>query len=127
MLVQTLRLDSGQAESLTARVLPVPYFIFKGSLIAPRLRASNERPLSVRVPRAGGRSGYPSHPSEAARCASTGNSPGQFISTGEVSCYARPMTAMTSSTILRAGEARVGPDISTFMIDLHRIWKPCGT
>ena len=37
----------------------------------PRLRASNEHILIVRVPRAGGRPGCPSCPSEAARCAST--------------------------------------------------------
>ena len=43
---------------------------FKGSLVDPRLRASNEHILIVRVPRAGGRPGYPSNPSEAARCAS---------------------------------------------------------
>ena len=30
-------------------------------------------PFIVRVPRAGGRPGYPSHPSEAARCMSTGD------------------------------------------------------
>jgi hypothetical protein len=50
---------------------PIPHFVFKGSLVDPRLRASNEHILIVRVPRAGGRPGYPSHPSEAARCAST--------------------------------------------------------
>jgi len=48
------------------------HFIFKGSLIDPRLRASNEHILIVRVPRAGGRPDYPSHPSQAARCASKG-------------------------------------------------------
>jgi hypothetical protein len=32
---------------------------FKGSLVDPRLRASNEHILIVRVPRAGGRSGCP--------------------------------------------------------------------
>ena len=56
----------------TARVFPIPPFIFKGGLVDPRLRASNEHILIVRVPRAGGRPGYPSHPSKAARCASTG-------------------------------------------------------
>jgi hypothetical protein len=40
------------------RVLSIPYFIFKGSLVDPRLRASNEHILIVRVPRAGGRPGY---------------------------------------------------------------------
>ena len=35
------------------------------------MRASNEHIPIVGVPRAGGRPGYPSHPSEAARCAST--------------------------------------------------------
>jgi hypothetical protein len=56
----------------TARIFPFPHLIFRGSLVDPRLRASNEHILIVRVPRAGGRPGYPSHPSEAARCASTG-------------------------------------------------------
>ena len=52
--------------------LPNPPLTFKGGLVDPRLRASNEHILIVRVPRAGGRPGYPSHPSQAARCASTG-------------------------------------------------------
>jgi hypothetical protein len=56
----------------TARVFPIPHFRFKGGLVDPRLRASNEHILIVRVPRAGGRPGYPSHPSQAARCASKG-------------------------------------------------------
>src|ERR1043166_5978776 len=43
----------------TARGLPIPYFTFKGSLVDPRLRASNEHILIVRVPRAGERPGYP--------------------------------------------------------------------
>jgi hypothetical protein len=43
----------------TARVFPIPNFIFKGSLVDPRMRASNEHILIVRVPRAGGRPGYP--------------------------------------------------------------------
>jgi hypothetical protein len=59
----------------TARVLSIPHYMFKGGLVDPRVRASNEHILIVRVPRAGGRPGYPSHPSEAARCASTGNVP----------------------------------------------------
>src|SRR5262245_24757498 len=33
--------------------------LLKGSLVDPRLRASNEHILIVRVPRAGGRPGYP--------------------------------------------------------------------
>jgi hypothetical protein len=45
----------------TARVFPIPRFLFKGSLVDPRLRASNEHIPIVRVPRAGGRLGYPSH------------------------------------------------------------------
>ena len=64
-----------------------PILIFKGSLVDPRLRASNEHILIVRVPRARGRPGYPSHPSEAARCASTGI----VLATSSpisVSCYA---------------------------------------
>ena len=48
-----------------------PLLAFKGSLVDPQMRASNEHLPSVRVPRAGGRPGCPSHPSEAARCAST--------------------------------------------------------
>ena len=55
---------------------PDPVFSFKGSLVDPRVRASNEHIPIVRVPRAGGRPGYPSPLSEAARCASTGDSPG---------------------------------------------------
>jgi hypothetical protein len=47
------------------------HHMFEGSLVVPRLRASNEHILIVRVPRAEGRPGCPSHPSEAARCAST--------------------------------------------------------
>jgi hypothetical protein len=31
-------------------VLPIPYFLFKGGLVDPRLRASNEHILIVRVP-----------------------------------------------------------------------------
>ena len=60
-----------EQEGHLAALYPLHYFIFKGSLVDPRLRASNEHILIVRVPRAGGRPGYPSHPSEAARCAST--------------------------------------------------------
>ena len=63
---------AGLDEFPTAHVIPIPYFIFKGSLVDPRVRASNEHILIVRVPRAGGRPGCPSHPSEAARCVSTG-------------------------------------------------------
>ena len=48
-----------------------PLLAFKGSLVDPQMRASNEHLPSVRVPRAGGRPGCPSHPSEAARCTST--------------------------------------------------------
>jgi hypothetical protein len=43
----------------TERVFPIPHFIFKGGLVDPRMRASNEHILIVRVPRAGGRPGYP--------------------------------------------------------------------
>jgi hypothetical protein len=43
----------------TARVFPIPYFIFKGSLVDSRLRASNEHILIVHVPRAGERPCYP--------------------------------------------------------------------
>ena len=84
-VVSTVRIERGPSNSLyfslgewprlpfTARVIPIPHFTFKGSLVDPRLRASNEHIRIVRVPRAGGRPGYPSHPSEAARCASTGD------------------------------------------------------
>ena len=72
------------------RVILILYF--KGSLVDPRLRASNEHILIVRVPRAGGRPGCPSHPSQAARSASTGDQQPPFppllreqgISTGVV-------------------------------------------
>jgi hypothetical protein len=61
---------------LPAQSLPrQPLLLGKGSLVDPRLRASNEHILIVRVPRAGGRLGCPSHPSETARCASTRDSP----------------------------------------------------
>ena len=36
-----------------------PYLLLRGSLVDPRLRASNEHILIVRVPRAGGRPGCP--------------------------------------------------------------------
>ena len=48
------------------------HYTFKGSLVDPRLRALNEHIPIVRVPRAGGRLGCPSHPSEGARSGSTG-------------------------------------------------------
>ena len=38
------------------------HLTFKGGLVDPRLRASNEHIPIVRVPRAGGRPGCPSHP-----------------------------------------------------------------
>ena len=60
----------GQAVLLTERGILLFYFISKGSLVDPRLRASNEHILIVRVPRAGGQPGYPSHPSQAVRSAS---------------------------------------------------------
>ena len=56
----------------TARVLSIPHYMFKGSLVDPRLRASNEHILIVRVPRAGGRLGCPSYPSQGARSGRTG-------------------------------------------------------
>ena len=56
----------------TARVLSIPHYIFKGSLVDPRLRASNEHIPIVRVPRAGGRLGCLSYPSQGARSGSTG-------------------------------------------------------
>ena len=45
----------------TAHASPILRFYFKGSLVDPRLRASSEHIPIVRVPRAGGRLGYPSH------------------------------------------------------------------
>jgi|SRR5678816_797400 len=53
----------------TARAFPIPYFTFKGSLVDSRLRASNEHIPIVRVPRAGGRPGYPA-PFSASCCSS---------------------------------------------------------
>ena len=38
---------------------PLPNVIFKRGLVDPRVRASNEHIPIVRVPRAGGRPGYP--------------------------------------------------------------------
>jgi hypothetical protein len=61
----------GLIDSSTAHVISIPHFTFKGSLVHPRLRASNEHIPIMRVPRAGGRPGCPPHPSVAARCAST--------------------------------------------------------
>jgi hypothetical protein len=55
----------------TARIFPSPDFLLKGSLVDSLVRSSNEHIPIVRVPRAGGRPGCPSHPFEAARCAST--------------------------------------------------------
>jgi hypothetical protein len=54
----------------TARGLSIFTSIFKGGLVDPRMRASNEHILIVRVPRAGGRPGCPSHPSQGARSGS---------------------------------------------------------
>ena len=62
--------------SPTARDQKISLCSLKGSLVDPRLRASNEHIPIVRVPRAGGRLGCPSHPSETSRCASTGASTG---------------------------------------------------
>ena len=56
-----------------------PQFDFKGSLVDPPLRASNEHIPIVRVPRARGRSGYPSHPSKLARCPFRGGADGSSI------------------------------------------------
>ena len=44
-------------------------FFFKGILVDPRVRTSNAHIPIVRVPRAGERPDYPSHPSSTARCA----------------------------------------------------------
>ncbi|MGH7184079.1 MAG: hypothetical protein ACREJN_19180, partial [Nitrospiraceae bacterium] len=57
--------------SFTARIFQA-HISLKGGLADPHLRASNEHIPIVRVPRAGGRPGYPSHPSETARCTSIG-------------------------------------------------------
>ena len=43
----------------TAHVFPIPHFNFKGGLVDPRMRASNEHILIVRIPRAGGSSQLP--------------------------------------------------------------------
>ena len=67
-----MSLFSGTAEAALYTLPSFPHDIFKGSLVDPRLRASNEHIPIVRVPRAGGRLDYPSHPSETARCTSTG-------------------------------------------------------
>jgi hypothetical protein len=50
--------QQGRSE-LSAHVFPILQFNFKGGLVDPQLRASNEHILIVRVPRAGGRPGYP--------------------------------------------------------------------
>ena len=49
----------GRATVLYCISPPNPYFLFKGGLVDPLLRASNEHILIVRVPRAGGQPGYP--------------------------------------------------------------------
>jgi hypothetical protein len=48
-----------------------PVFSFKGSLVDPRMRASNEHIPIVRVPRAGGRPGYPFSNSDTVHLAHT--------------------------------------------------------
>ena len=50
-----------------------PHFLYTGGLVDPRLRASNEHLPSVRVPRAGGRPGYPFLPFSAS-CYEAGGS-----------------------------------------------------
>jgi hypothetical protein len=45
-----------------AHVIPIPYFIFNGSLVDPRLRASNEHIPIVRVARAQETNRLPSSP-----------------------------------------------------------------
>lgn len=45
-----------------ACVIPIPHFTFKGSLVDLQLSASDEHLLSLRVPRAGRRPGYPPFP-----------------------------------------------------------------
>jgi len=72
-----------------------PQFDFKGSLVDPPLRASNEHIPIVRVPRARGRSGYPSHPSKLARCPFRGGADGS--STARVQ-RGEPATARCAST-----------------------------
>ena len=50
----------GADRSSLARISSLSHLDLKGSLVDPRLRASNEHILIVRVPRAGGRPGHPS-------------------------------------------------------------------
>ena len=66
--VRVLRARRAPGRSPSPARVPLHYFIFKGSLVDPRLRASNEHIPIVRVPRAGGRPGYPiPFPSSPAR------------------------------------------------------------
>src|SRR5882672_5620722 len=67
-----LSLGGGRGCTVLRVFFQFPIYMFKGSLVDPRLRASNEHISIVRVPRAGRRLGCPSYPSQAARCASTG-------------------------------------------------------
>jgi len=55
----TVSLEEG-LDGLHSESFPFSYFPLKGNLVDPRLHASNEHILIVRVPRAGGRLGYPS-------------------------------------------------------------------
>ena len=61
--------EGGLNRASTARVFLIPHFVFKGGLVDPRMRASNEHLLSVRVPRAGGRPGCPVSPFSGPRVA----------------------------------------------------------
>ena len=60
-LPSSLIISSGMGTdgSFPACVFSIPYFIFKGSLVDPLMRALSEVLLKERVPRAGGRPGYP--------------------------------------------------------------------
>ena len=101
-----------------------PQFDFKGSLVDPPLRASNEHIPIVRVPRARGRSGYPSHPSKLARCPFRGGADGSSIarvqrgesatarcaSTEDPSASTlKPPTFLPSPPLIRKGSGRGCP------------------
>src|SRR5262245_60454912 len=53
--------------SIVCSTLHIKLSHLEGGLVDPRLRASNEHIPIVRVPRAGGRPGYPPPPARAAR------------------------------------------------------------
>ena len=103
--------------------LPTSSLFFKGSLGDPRVRASNEHIPIVRVPRAGGRPGYPSHPSETARCTSTEDhrSPSPLCSGSKGSAgvslqpFSSPRLSLADNDAERIASLGEGPHIGQYV------------